>query len=62
MDIRLTEPEVEVLREILDADISRLLLEIAKTDTRQMREGLRGREGILKSIRERLAAGVRGAA
>lgn len=61
MELRLTDAEARVLEEILEGDISRLLLEIAKTDNRQMREGLKEREGLVKGIVDRLAAGARAA-
>ena len=54
MELRLTEPEVKLLREILNADLSGLLMEIARTDNRAMREGLKKRQGLLKEIMDRL--------
>jgi len=51
-----------VLRELLDADYSRIILEIAKTDTRKMREELKIREELLKGIIGKLGTTVRGAA
>ncbi|MBI5420108.1 MAG: hypothetical protein HZA60_08460 [Deltaproteobacteria bacterium] len=54
MELKLTRPEVTLLRELLEADLSALLHEIAKTDTRTMRDGLKYREELLKGILERL--------
>jgi len=58
MELRLTEPEVKLLREILDADLSGLLMEIARTDNRAMREGLKKRQDLLKEILDRLGSTV----
>jgi hypothetical protein len=58
MELRLTEPEVKLLREILDADLSGLLMEIARTDNRAMREGLKKRQDLLKEILDRLGGTV----
>lgn len=54
VELKLTESEAALLREILEADLSALIHEIAKTDTRTMREGLRHREVLLKGILDRL--------
>lgn len=62
MDLNLTNLELQVLRELLDADFSKLLLEIARTDHRKMREDLKVKEELLKSIMEKLGMSVRGAA
>ena len=58
MELRLTEPEVKLLREVLDADLSGLLMEIARTDNRVMREGLKKRQDLLKEILDRLGGAV----
>ncbi|KRT73595.1 MAG: hypothetical protein XU12_C0008G0062 [Deltaproteobacteria bacterium CSP1-8] len=58
MELRLTEPEVKLLREVLDADLSGLLMEIARTDNRAMREGLKKRQDLLKEILDRLGGAV----
>jgi hypothetical protein len=58
MELRLTEPEMKLLKEILNADLSELLLEIARTDHREMREGLKKREMLLKGILDRLEVPV----
>jgi len=54
MEMALTGSEKQVLRETLEKAINDLLMEIARTDNRKMREGLREREEILKGILERL--------
>jgi len=54
MELRLTEPETALLTEILHADLSDLLMEIARTDNRSMREGLKKREALLRGILDRL--------
>lgn len=58
MELRLTEPETELLKEILHADLSDLLMEIARTDIRAMREGLKKRETLLRGILDRIEAPV----
>lgn len=50
MELVLTDNEVLLLKEILEADRSRLLMEIANTDVRSMRRGLKEREEALRSI------------
>jgi hypothetical protein len=62
MEITLTGPEKVVLRETLEKAINDMLMEIANTDNRKMREGLREREEILHAILARLPAEVRTAA
>lgn len=59
MDLRLTESEAELLRKILEADRSTLLLEIARTDTRTMRDALKKREEVLEGILHRLGTRMR---
>jgi hypothetical protein len=58
MELRLTEHETELLTEILHADLSDLLMEIARTDNRAMREGLKNREMLLRGILDRLEVPV----
>jgi hypothetical protein len=58
MELRLTEPETKMLKEILNADLSDLLMEIARTDNRSMREGLKKREALLRGILDRLEVPV----
>ena len=50
MELTLTGPEKLVLRETLEKAINEMLMEIANTDNRKMREGLKEREEILKAI------------
>jgi hypothetical protein len=54
MELQLTVPETMLMKEILHADLANLLLEIARTDNRAMREGLKSREMLLKGILDRL--------
>ena len=58
MEITLTGPEKFVLRETLEKAINDMLMEIANTDNRKMREGLKEREGILITILAKLPAEV----
>ena len=58
MELRMTEPEAALLTEILHADLSDLLMEIARTDKRAMREGLKNREALLRGILDRLEVPV----
>jgi len=56
MEITLTGAEKLVLRETLEKAMHEMLMEIANTDNRKMREGLREREEILKTLIEKLPA------
>ena len=56
MGITLTAAENLVLRETVEKAIHEMLMEIANTDNRKMREGLREREGILRAILAKLPA------
>lgn len=58
MELRLTESEVQFLLDLLNADRKSLLMEIARTDNRAMREGLKRREELLKGILDRLGSPV----
>jgi hypothetical protein len=62
MELTLTGPERFVLRESLEKAINEMLMEIANTDNRKMREGLKEREEILKGILAKIPAGERTAA
>ena len=62
MEITLTGAEKVVLRETLEKAIKEMLMEIANTDNRKMREGLKEREGILITILAKLPAEVHTAA
>jgi hypothetical protein len=50
MELTLTTNEVVLLKELLEADLSKLLMEIANTDIRSMRKGLKEREEMLQAI------------
>jgi hypothetical protein len=56
MEITLTGAEIVVLREAVGKAIHEILMEIAHTDNRKMREGLKEREEILSSILAKLPA------
>ncbi|MBP2689866.1 MAG: hypothetical protein H6Q83_2053 [Deltaproteobacteria bacterium] len=56
MEITLTGAENLVLRGTVEKAIHEMLMEIANTDNRKMREGLREREGILSTILAKLPA------
>ena len=62
MEITLTDAEMLVLRGTLEKAMHEMLIEIANTDNRKMREGLREREGILTKILAKLPAEARTAA
>jgi hypothetical protein len=54
MEIILTAGEKFVLRETVEKALHDMLLEIAHTDNRKMREGLKEREEILSAILAKL--------
>lgn len=54
MNIALDDPEVRLLQELLQGDMSRLLLEIAHTDHRSMKQGLKAREEVLRHVIQKL--------
>ena len=56
MNISLSDSEVKLLRELLEGDRCRLLLEIAHTHHRSMGDGLKAREELLEGIIHRLEA------
>ena len=62
MEITLTTTEMVVLRETIEKAINEMLMEIANTDNRKMREGLRDREETLKTILAKLPSEARTAA
>jgi hypothetical protein len=62
MEITLTGAEKLVLRGTVERAINEMLMEIANTDNRKMRDGLKEREEILKRILDKLPAEVRSAA
>ena len=62
MEITLTGAEMLVLRETVEKATHEMLMEIANTDNRKMREGLREREEILRTILAKVPAEARTAA
>jgi hypothetical protein len=52
--ISLSEAEVRLLQQLLQGEQCRLILEIAHTDHRSMREGLKAREELLKGVIQKL--------
>ena len=62
MVITLTDAEKLVLREAVEKAIKEMLMEIANTDNRKMRDGLKAREELLNGIIEKLPAEVCAAA
>lgn len=62
MELTLTDREAQVLKGTINAHISEMLLEIARTDNREMRDGLKVNEGILESLLGKLKALERTAA
>ena len=56
MEITLTGTEKVALRETVEKALHEMLMEIANTDNRKMREGLKEREGILRTILSKLTA------
>ena len=55
-NLSLSDAEVRLLRELLQGDLCRLLLEIAHTDHRSMKEGLKAREELLEGVIQKLEA------
>jgi len=62
MEITLTSAEMVVLRETVEKATHEMLMEIANTDNRKMREGLKEREENLKTILAKIPAEARAAA
>jgi CRISPR/Cas system CSM-associated protein Csm2 small subunit len=56
MEITLTGNEKVALRETVEKALHDMLMEIAHTDNRRMREGLKEREEILSTILAKLPA------
>ncbi|MBI4572451.1 MAG: hypothetical protein HY713_04085 [candidate division NC10 bacterium] len=54
MNISLSDDEVGLLQQLLQGDMSRLLLEIAHTDHRSMKQGLKAREEVLRGVIQKL--------
>lgn len=61
MEMNLTGAENDVLRETIEKAINDLLMEIAHTDNRKLREMLKDRETVLKTIQGKLPAAERAA-
>ncbi len=55
-NVELTDPEIKLLQQLLHGDEARLLLEIAHTDHRAMRDELRKRDQLLKGIIDKLGS------
>lgn len=58
--LELTEPEVDVLKEVLEYALSELRMEIADTDRKDFREQLKAQKEALTGILERLGAESQG--
>jgi hypothetical protein len=56
MNIDVDENEARILQELLERDLKDLLLEIARTDHRELRDELKARESMLERILSRLPA------
>ena len=52
--LTLTEPEAELLREVLEEWLADLRMEISATDSAAYRDGLKARETLLRGILDRL--------
>ena len=59
MELKLNIGEVELLKETLKNHISGMVLEIARTDHRDMREALKVKEELLESILKKLTESER---
>ncbi len=62
MELTLSSMELQVLRELLESDYSRIIREIARTDSRKMRDELKARETLIRGVMEKLGMTVRPAA
>lgn len=56
LEVELTPEEKEMLREMLESEISDLSEEIAHTDSFDYRDALRQRRGVLQKLVEAIAA------
>jgi hypothetical protein len=54
MTLELTAEEATVLEEVLRRDLGELRMEIADTDNKDFRDGLKHKETLIKSLIERL--------
>jgi len=59
LQLELTEPEAELLREVAEEWLSDLRVEIGPNDSLDYREALKGKESLLRDVLERLAVPVR---
>lgn len=59
--LELTAEELELLREVLEADLSELRMEIVDTDNSQFKDGLKHRKRVLMDILEKLPQSEAGA-
>lgn len=59
VELKLTDPEAKILRDTLESDLSDLLREIARTERREMREGLKTKEELLRGILARIGDEMR---
>ena len=53
-NVSLSDSELRLLQELLQGDLCRLLMEIAHTDHRSMKEGLKAREELLQGVIQKL--------
>ena len=56
VELNLQQPEVELLREILDETLRDLKYELADTDNPTYKQRLRKREAILRSVLDKLGS------
>ncbi len=56
--LQLNDEEVKVLRSVLENYTAHLEVEVHRTERRDFREALQGREKVLQGLIERLSAGV----
>ena len=54
IQLMITEEEQEMLKELLESDISELRMEISNTHRQEYREMLKTRETLMKSIQHKL--------
>jgi len=59
LQLELTEPEAELLREVAEEWPSDLGMEIGATDSLDYREALKRKESLMRDVLERLAVPVR---
>ena len=52
--VELTAEELDLLRELLEADLSELRMEIVDTDNSQFKDGLKHRKRVMMDILEKL--------